>query len=110
MEEKQWWTFTFGYGQQHEGMYVEIYGTFESARRKMFERYGAKWAFQYNEKEWRDWEKDRPPYIAELLLEKIDEEGEADFSNCDLKKAVEENIKLPNTEGWILDDFTVLME
>ena len=40
----------------------------------------------------------------------IDEEGEADFSNCDLKKAVEENIKLPNTEGWILDDFTVLME
>ena len=40
----------------------------------------------------------------------IDEEGEIDFSNCDLKKAVEENIKLPNTEGWILDDFTVLME
>ena len=40
----------------------------------------------------------------------IDEEGEADFSNCDLKKAVEENIKLPNTEEWILDDFTVLME
>ena len=40
----------------------------------------------------------------------IDEEGETDFSNCDLKKAVEENIKLPNTEGWILDDFTVLME
>ena len=40
----------------------------------------------------------------------FDEEGEADFSNCDLKKAVEENIKLPNTEGWILDDFTVLME
>lgn len=82
MEEKQWWTFTFGDGQQHEGMYVEIYGTFESARRKMFERYGAKWAFQYNEKEWRDWEKDRPSYIVELLLEKIDEEGGADeFSN-----------------------------
>ena len=82
MEEKQWQIFTFGYGQQHEGMHVEIYGTFESARRKMFERYGAKWAFQYNEKEWRDWEKSRPPYTVELLLEKIDEEGEADvFSN-----------------------------
>ena len=40
----------------------------------------------------------------------IDEEGNIDFSDCDLKKAVEENIKLPNTEGWILDDFTVLME
>ena len=40
----------------------------------MFERYGSKWAFQYNEKEWQDWEKDRPPYIVELLLEKIDEE------------------------------------
>ena len=73
MEEKQWWTFTFGDGQQHEGMYVEIYGTFESARRKMFERYGSEWAFQYNEKDWRD--------ISELLLEKIDEEGEADESS-----------------------------
>ncbi len=73
MEEKQWWTFTFGDGQQHEGMYVKIYGTFESARRKMFEKYGSKWAFQYNEKEWRDWEKDRPSYIVELLLEKIDD-------------------------------------
>lgn len=40
----------------------------------------------------------------------IDEEGNIDFSDCDLKKAVEENIKLPNIEGWILDDFTVLME
>ena len=73
MEEKQWWIFTFGYGQQHEGMYVKIYGTFESARRKMFERYGSEWAFQYNEKDWRD--------ISELLLEKIDEEGEADESS-----------------------------
>lgn len=74
MEEKQWWTFTFRCGQQHEGMYVKIYGTFKSARRKMFERYGSKWAFQYNEKEWRDWESKRPYYIVELLLEKIDEE------------------------------------
>ena len=40
----------------------------------------------------------------------IDEEGEADFSNCDLKKAVEENIKLPNTKGWDLDNFEVIME
>ena len=40
----------------------------------------------------------------------IDEEGNIDFSECDLKKAVEENIRLPNTKGWDLDDFTVLME
>ena len=61
---------------------MEIYGTFESARRKMFKRYGSEWAFQYNEKEWRDWESKRPSYIVELLLEKIDEEGETDeFSN-----------------------------
>ena len=40
----------------------------------------------------------------------IDEEGEADFSDCDLKKAVEENVRLPNTKGWNLDDFEVVME
>ena len=40
----------------------------------------------------------------------IDEEGEIDFSNCDLKKAVEENVRLPNTKGWDLDNFEVVME
>lgn len=73
MEAKQWWTFTFGYGQQHEGMYVRIYGTLNSARRKMFERYGSEWAFQYSEREWRNWEDRRPKYIRETLLEEIEE-------------------------------------
>ena len=40
----------------------------------------------------------------------IDEEGNIDFSECDLKKAVEENIRLPNTKGWDLDNFEVVME
>ena len=40
----------------------------------------------------------------------IDEEGNIDFSDCDLKKAVEENIRLPNTKGWDLDNFEVVME
>ncbi len=56
MEKKQWWTFTFGYGQQHEGMYVRIYGTFDSTRKIMFEIYGQDWSFQYNEADWKDWE------------------------------------------------------
>ena len=73
MEEKQWWTFTFGYGQKHQGKYVGIYGTYESARQKMFERYGSEWAFQYSEQEWKDWEDKRPEYIVEILLEKISE-------------------------------------
>lgn len=73
METKQWWTFTFGCGQQHEGMYVRIYGTLNSARRKMFERYGSEWAFQYSEREWRNWEHKRPNYIRETLLEEIEE-------------------------------------
>lgn len=71
MEQKQWWTFTFGYGQQYEGMYVRIYGTLDSTRNTMFERYGFEWAFQYSEKEWQDWEHRRPKYIVELLLEEI---------------------------------------
>ena len=40
----------------------------------------------------------------------IDEEGNVDFSECDLKKAVEENIRLPNTKGWDLDNFEVVLE
>ena len=40
----------------------------------------------------------------------IDEEGNIDFSECDLKKAVEENIRLPNTKGWDLDNFEVVIE
>lgn len=39
----------------------------------------------------------------------IDEEGNIDFSECDLKKAVEENIRLPNINGWDLDNFEVLL-
>ena len=40
----------------------------------------------------------------------IDEEGNIDFSDCDLKKAVEENIRLPNINGWDLDNFEVVIE
>ena len=40
----------------------------------------------------------------------IDEEGNIDFSECDLKKAVEENVRLPNTKGWDLDNFEVVLE
>ena len=40
----------------------------------------------------------------------IDEEGNIDFSDCDLKKAVEENVRLPNTKGWDLDNFEVVLE
>ena len=40
----------------------------------------------------------------------IDEEGNIDFSECDLKKAVEENIRLPNINEWDLDNFEVVLE
>ena len=40
----------------------------------------------------------------------IDEEGNIDFSECNLKKAVEENVRLPNTKGWDLDNFEVVLE
>ena len=40
----------------------------------------------------------------------FDEEGNIDFSECDLKKAVEENVRLPNINGWNLDDLAVVAE
>ena len=52
---EEWWIFTFGVGHPHEGHYVKIWGTFGSARQKMFEKYGDQWSFQYSEQEWIDW-------------------------------------------------------
>lgn len=70
---KQYWIFTFGCGQEHEGKYVKIWGTFGEAREKMFEKYGDKWAFQYTEKEWGKWLERKPWYIpGETELEVIE--------------------------------------
>lgn len=75
MEEKQWYIFTFGYGRQYQNQYVKIYGTYNSARQKMFDKYGSAWSFQYTEEEWNKWENTRPPYLPiETMLEEIGEE------------------------------------
>ena len=65
------WIFTFGYGQKHEGHYVRVKGDYGTAREKMVARYGSKWAFQYSEEEWEDWEQRRPDYLSETLLEEF---------------------------------------
>ena len=48
---KKWW-FTFGCGQPHENCYhvIEAENSNE-ARKKMFERFGTKWAMQYDSAE-----------------------------------------------------------
>lgn len=72
-EKPGWYYFTFGAGQQHAGQYVKIYGTYDSARTKMFNKYGAEWAFQYSEAKWDDWLRKKPAYIrAEEYLETIE--------------------------------------
>lgn len=73
MKDKQWYIFTFGSGQPHAGEYVRIYGTYGSARDKMFEKYGDRWAFQYTEEGWKEWEDRRPSFLEETLLEEIDD-------------------------------------
>lgn len=71
-EKEQWWIFTFGGGQKHEGYYCRVYGTFHSARQKMIDRHGKEWAFQYTLKEWNDWLERKPSYLPEeTLLEEI---------------------------------------
>lgn len=50
--EPQRWIFTFGYNHLHPDGYCVGTGSHAEARQKMHERYGAKWAFQYeNEKQ-----------------------------------------------------------
>ena len=50
--------FTFGYGQIRQGKCVRVQGDYKEARRKMVERYGTTWAFQYPAEEWDQWKKD----------------------------------------------------
>lgn len=52
----------------------------------------------------------------EIIDSGKDEDGEhfedIDYSNCDLKKAVKEQITLPQDtcKGWDIDDFEVILE
>ena len=47
-EPEQEWLFTFGSGQQHDGRFVRITGTHESARARMVEVFGTAWCDQYD--------------------------------------------------------------
>ena len=77
MEERKWYIFTFGVGHVHAGMYVRIYGSYSEARDTMFSLFGDKWAFQYTEENWQEWEATRPPWVpAETLLMEIGGEDE----------------------------------
>jgi hypothetical protein len=46
-EPEQEWLFTFGSGQQHDGRFVRITGTHDSARARMVEVFGTAWCDQY---------------------------------------------------------------
>lgn len=49
--------FTFCGDGENAGHYIKITACgFSEAREEMFKMYGDKWAFQYAEKEWKDWE------------------------------------------------------
>lgn len=47
-EPEQDWFFTFCGNHEHCNGYVKIHGTYTEARKKMWGRFGEKWAFQYN--------------------------------------------------------------
>lgn len=68
-EPEQWWIFTFGGGHAHPGRYVKIRGSYGEARKKMFDKYGDKWCFQYSEEKWEEMKNDpdrRWPMETEL--------------------------------------------
>jgi hypothetical protein len=50
-EPEQDWFFTFGSGQAYPNGYVKIRGTYASARKVMFDRFGPKWSMQYGSAE-----------------------------------------------------------
>lgn len=67
------WIFTFGAGQKHEGYYVRVTAdSYDNARKKMVDKYGIEWAFQYSSEEWDRCCENRPYYIpVETELEHI---------------------------------------
>lgn len=50
MEE---WIFTFGGNSPLAGKCVRLKGDFHTARGKMVQHFGTKWAFQYSAEEWQ---------------------------------------------------------
>jgi len=73
MEETEKYYFTFGSGQKHEGYCQPIFGDYWSARQKMIETYGNKWAFQYSQEEWNDMKKEP----GRMFLYPLEKEMEA---------------------------------
>lgn len=56
------WLFTFGGGHRHDGRFVRITGTYDSARARMVEVFGPRWGAQY------DWQGfDREGLAARLV-------------------------------------------
>ena len=51
MEPKEDWYFTFGVNTDKANKFYKSHGTYDEAREDMVNKFGQKWAFQYNEKE-----------------------------------------------------------
>ena len=47
-----YYIFTFGGSHLYAGKAVKVKGDCDTARKKMFDFYGDRWAFQYSEEEW----------------------------------------------------------
>ena len=54
METNQIWYFTFGSDHPFKDCIQPIRGNYEKAREMIFEVYGKKWAFQYEENKGRE--------------------------------------------------------
>lgn len=70
-DPSEFYIFTFKHGQDYEGYYVKIYGSYESAGKKMIDLYGAEWDAQYSENDWKSYCKYHPEISDENLLEVI---------------------------------------
>lgn len=62
-KEPKYWIFTFGCGREEygdkAGTAVKVYAnSYSEARKKMCDKYGYKWAFQYSAKEWKEFRDD----------------------------------------------------
>ena len=61
--------FTFGDGHPHRGKCVRIQGDYETARKKMVDKFGYHWAFQYTAEEWDKMKTDK--WYGEFLEKEV---------------------------------------
>jgi hypothetical protein len=88
--KKYYFTFGCGIDDNHRNCYTVIEAAdYESAREEMFRRFGNKWAFQYDEKDWFIDPKTEENWLIKCRMHGIDPNRTEPISQAELYNLTE---------------------